>query len=311
MKKKLQYITVRYNCSEELMEQITSIFDKKEYADCFVCINYLDTDDNKSFIDFTTYYKPKYSKIIYVNFQNIRLIYRIVTHRNWLITVDEFDEIYDVHNQLEEYRPSIQPKVKHLDITETPEIRRLKTMANSTCNGNTFRYNKSVTIGDHCTINPDNQNPIQGHDKLYIGRYCGIGERTRFLINREHQYKRVSQFFIKRKYTSFEDETVKKGDIRVGNDVWFGMDSHIMSGVTIGDGAVIGAGAVVTKDVPPYAIVGGNPAKVLKYRFSPDIIEKLLKIQWWNWPVWKVYDNVDLIESDNVEEFINKFYENE
>ena len=283
MEKKLQYITIRYNCSEELMKQIASIFDKKEYVDCFVCINYLDTDDGKSFIDFTTYYKPQYRKIIYVNFQNIRLIYRIVTHRNWLITVDEFDEIYDIHNQLEKYRPSIQPKVKHLDIKEGNEVRQLKTMSNSTCDGDTFIYSRFVVnVGDHCTINPDNQNPASGPNKLYIGRYCGIGERTRFLINREHHYKRVSQFFIKRKYSKFEDETVNKGDIYVGNDVWFGMDSHIMSGVTIGDGAVIGAGAVVTKDVPPYAIVGGNPARVLKYRFSPDIIEKLLKIQWWN-----------------------------
>lgn len=99
-----------------------------------------------------------------------------------------------------------------------------------------------------------------------------------------------------------------KGDINIGNDVWTGMDVTFLPGVTIGDGAVIAAGSVVTKDVPPYAIVGGNPAKALKYRFTKKQIKKLLKIKWWDWPLWKVYDNIDLIDSENVDEFIEKFY---
>jgi len=83
----------------------------------------------------------------------------------------------------------------------------------------------------------------------------------------------------------------------------------ILSGVKIGDGAVLGAGAVVTKDIPSYAIVVGNPGRIIKYRFSPETIQKLLKIQWWNWSKEKIQKNIYKLLSPNVEEFINKFYQ--
>jgi hypothetical protein len=101
-----------------------------------------------------------------------------------------------------------------------------------------------------------------------------------------------------------------KGDIVIQNDVWIGAKSTIMSGVKISNGSVVGAGSVVTKDVPPYAIVAGNPAKVVKYRFSEEQIEKLLSIAWWNWDEQKIKDNAMDMWSDNINEFINKFYEN-
>lgn len=86
-----------------------------------------------------------------------------------------------------------------------------------------------------------------------------------------------------------------------------GDNAVILSGVKIGDGAVIGNSAIVTRDVPPYAIVAGNPAKVIKYRFQKDIIEKLLEISWWNWPESKILANVEYFYGD-VREFITKFY---
>ena len=89
--------------------------------------------------------------------------------------------------------------------------------------------------------------------------------------------------------------------------MWIGLNVTILGGVTVGDGAVLAAGAIVTKDVPPYAIVGGNPAKIIKYRFSKEQIEKLLKIKWWNWPMYKIFNNINLLENENIEEFINKF----
>ena len=98
-----------------------------------------------------------------------------------------------------------------------------------------------------------------------------------------------------------------KGDINVGNDVWIGATSTIMSGITIGDGAIIGAGAIITKDVPPYAIVVGNPGKVVKYRFTEEQIELLLKISWWNWDEDKIKDNAMSMWSSNIDDFINKF----
>ncbi|MEW5726856.1 MAG: DapH/DapD/GlmU-related protein, partial [Pseudomonadota bacterium] len=78
--------------------------------------------------------------------------------------------------------------------------------------------------------------------------------------------------------------------VRIGNDVWIGAAAMILDGVTIGDGAVVAAGAVVTREVPPYAIVGGNPAKVIRYRFPPEIVEELQRIAWWDWPDRRIKD---------------------
>jgi serine acetyltransferase len=101
-----------------------------------------------------------------------------------------------------------------------------------------------------------------------------------------------------------------KGDIIIENDVWIGATATIMSGVKISNGAVIGAGSVVTKDVPPYAIVAGNPAKVVKYRFTEEQIEKLLSIAWWDWEEIKIRDNAMKMWSDDINGFIDEFYEN-
>jgi serine acetyltransferase len=101
-----------------------------------------------------------------------------------------------------------------------------------------------------------------------------------------------------------------KGDITVENDVWIGANSTIMSGIKIGNGAIVAAGSTVTKDVPSYAIVAGNPAKVVKYRFTEEQIEKLLSIAWWDWDEQKIKDNAIDMWSDNIDGFINKFYGN-
>ncbi len=90
----------------------------------------------------------------------------------------------------------------------------------------------------------------------------------------------------------------------IGSDVWIGIETLLMPGIKIGDGAVIGAGSVVTKDVPPYAVVGGNPAKVLKYRFPQDIIDELLQIRWWDWEDERIREAASFLMSKNVEEFV-------
>jgi serine acetyltransferase len=101
-----------------------------------------------------------------------------------------------------------------------------------------------------------------------------------------------------------------KGDIVIENDVWIGAKATIMSGIKISNGSIVAAGSVVTKDVPPYAIVAGNPAKIVKYRFSEDQIKKLLCISWWDWDVQKIRDNAMTMWSDDINGFINKFYGN-
>jgi acetyltransferase-like isoleucine patch superfamily enzyme len=131
--------------------------------------------------------------------------------------------------------------------------------------------NKPYFTGDfNALIKDEHRNP-----DIIIRRYCSIGKNLQFILN-HHDYSKVST------HPLFSDG-YSKGDIIIGNDVWIGMNVILLDKINIGDGAVVAAGAVVTKNVPPYAIVGGNPAKIIKYRFPPDIIERFLNVQWWNY----------------------------
>ena len=113
-------------------------------------------------------------------------------------------------------------------------------------------------------------------ESLKIGNYCSIGSGATFILGSEHGYNGISTFPFKVKILGFSTEAETKGPIILDDDVWLGENVLVLSGVKIGKGAVVAATSTVVKDVPPYAIVGGNPAKVIKYRFSPEIIEKLL-----------------------------------
>ena len=130
-------------------------------------------------------------------------------------------------------------------------------------------------------------------DKLIIGKYCSIGSGAVFLMagNQGHRSDWISTFPFYYQANIFKDAKnpyKKISNTVIKNDVWIGTEAMIMAGVTIGEGAVIASRAVVTKDVPPYAIVGGNPAQIIKYRFTEDEIEKLLKLKWWDWSEEKV-----------------------
>jgi acetyltransferase-like isoleucine patch superfamily enzyme len=116
-------------------------------------------------------------------------------------------------------------------------------------------------------------------EHLSIGHFCSIADDVKFLLGGNHPHDGVSTFpFLTKYFGQLEAKT--KGPITVGDDVWIGFNSTILSGVTIGQGAVVAAGSVVTRDVPPYAIVGGNPARVLKYRFEPAVIEQMLELDY-------------------------------
>ncbi len=147
------------------------------------------------------------------------------------------------------------------------------------------------------------------HDRLIIGKFCSIACGAKFIFNcANHTLKSLSTytfplFFEEWDLPKSEVATAwdNKGDIVIGNDVWIGYDAVIMAGVKIGDGAIIGARAVVTKDVEPYSIVGGVPAKEIRKRFTPDIIEKLQDLQWWSWPVKRIKESIHDIQSGNIE----------
>ncbi|MEO0469196.1 MAG: CatB-related O-acetyltransferase [Bacteroidota bacterium] len=135
-------------------------------------------------------------------------------------------------------------------------------------------------------------------DRLIIGKFCMIASDVHFLMNgANHLLDAVSSFPFAVFGHGWEDAMEgksypNKGDICIGNDVWIGHKAVIMAGVNIGDGAIIGAYSVVTRDVEPYTIVGGNPAMHIRKRFSEDEIQHLLKIEWWNWPIEKITENV-------------------
>ena len=146
------------------------------------------------------------------------------------------------------------------------------------------------------------------NDKLIIGKFCSIACKAKFLMTSgNHTMKSLSTYTFPIFYEEWgETLNVKeawdnKGDIIIGNDVWIGYDAIIMSGVKIGDGAIIGTRALVTKDVPPYTIVGGTPAKPIKKRYDDDTISKLLKIKWWDWSAEKIQANIKYIQSGNIE----------
>ena len=134
-----------------------------------------------------------------------------------------------------------------------------------------------ISVGDH-TYGTLSVYANTKDAKLKIGHFCSIGDGVEFILSSDHPTNCVSTFPFKVKCLgSVAAEAITKGDIVVGDDVWIGQNSVVLSGITIGQGAVVSAGSVVTKDVPPYAIVGGVPAKLIKYRFSETIIEELTK----------------------------------
>lgn len=144
--------------------------------------------------------------------------------------------------------------------------------------------------------------------KVNIGKFCSIAKGVQIYLGANHDYFAITTFPLKVKLFNEEvNAPLSKGNVSIGNDVWIGRDVTVMSGITIGNGAVIAANSVLTKNVEAYSVVGGNPAKLIKYRFEKEIIEKLEEIEWWNWDIEKIKMNIDLLSSRKVEEFILLF----
>ncbi|AGM26092.1 acetyltransferase [Spiroplasma syrphidicola EA-1] len=180
--------------------------------------------------------------------------------------------------------------------------------------------NKNITIGDYTYYHCDNEQeaiefqnkniryhfPNFFNDNLVIGKFCSIAKETIFLMNgANHNYNAISSypFYLYANDEEFKQQMLtqlpNRGDTVIGNDVWIGYQATIMPGIKIGNGAVIGTKSVVTKNVPPYAIVAGNPAKIIKYRFDQSKIIELEKMQWWNWTKEEIINKIDLICLNN------------
>lgn len=162
-----------------------------------------------------------------------------------------------------------------------------------------------ILIGRYSTINGPNTTISSRINKIKIGNFCSIAPgcvvyEINHISNRLSTYNIFRNLILtdsKKKYIwqgSLERDSESKGDIQIGHDVWIGAQSCILSGVTIGDGAIVGANSTVTKDVPPFAIVVGSPARVVKYRFNNKVIASLLEMKWWLWDDEKIRANKHL-----------------
>ncbi len=146
------------------------------------------------------------------------------------------------------------------------------------------------------------------HDRLLIGKFCSIACGAKFLFNSaNHALGSLSTYPFPIFYDEWglegknvADAWDNKGDIALGNDVWIGYEAVILAGVTIGDGAIIGARAVVTRDVPPYAIVGGVPARLIRHRFDDTTIETLLDLRWWDWEPERIRQALPALQAGDI-----------
>ncbi len=192
-------------------------------------------------------------------------------------------------------------------LPEFPQICFIKNTVN----------NPKIIIGDYTYYDdPEDSENFErnvlyhypfSQDKLIIGKFCALATGIKFIMNgANHKISGFSTypFYIFgngwEKVTPDDNEFPFKGDTVVGNDVWIGYESIIMPGVTIGDGVIVAAKSVVVNDIPPYCVVGGNPAKIIKRRFSEETIKALLQIAWWNWDIKKISANLEYITSADI-----------
>lgn len=166
-----------------------------------------------------------------------------------------------------------------------------------------------VQVGEFSYCNGDIEVFGDG-TKLTIGKFCSIAWGTTIILGGEHRVDWCTTYpfnEVIEEFSYIKGHPKSKGDIVIGNDVWIASQCKILSGVNIGDGSVIAANAVVTKDVEPYTIVGGNPAKVIRKRFDSQTIKRLEEIQWWNWKYEHIYDAIPILQSNRIDELFRYY----
>lgn len=176
--------------------------------------------------------------------------------------------------------------------------------------------NHQIIVGDYTYYDdPEMQNDFEEknvlylfehmQDKLIIGKFCQIASQVRFIMSAAcHSMEGFSTYPFQAFGGAWKEASwsvTSKGDTTVGNDVWIGNSATIMPGVSIGHGAIVGTNSLVTKDVEPYTIVGGNPAKIIRKRFDDETIEFLLQLCWWDWPVARITENLKAITTGDIQ----------
>lgn len=182
--------------------------------------------------------------------------------------------------------------------------------------------NPNIVVGDYTYYHDsDGGDTFEKHvihlydflgDKLIIGKFCGIGKGVEFIMNgANHRMNSITTYPFNIMGGGWEKCTPEikdlpfKGDTVIGNDVWIGQNVTIMPGIKIGDGAVIAAHSIVTKDVPAYHIAGGNPAKIIRKRFDDEFISYLSDLKWWDWSAEKIFANLEILCGADIEAIRN------
>lgn len=177
--------------------------------------------------------------------------------------------------------------------------------------------NPSIVVGNYTYYDdPDSPENFEKNvlyhfdfigDKLIIGKFCAIATGVKFIMNgANHQLDSFTTYPFGIFGNGWEagmaslQNIPQKGNTTIGNDVWIGYEATIMPGINIGDGAIIASKSIVTKDVSPYTIVGGNPAKIIRQRFSDDVIKFLIKLKWWDWEIEKITQNIAILSSNDI-----------
>lgn len=177
-----------------------------------------------------------------------------------------------------------------------------KVSIGNNCRINQVSFGGKVTVNDYTSLWGPNLSIVASTDyPVNIGKFCSVAKNV-VIQSYNHNHKKITTYFIGQHIfkEKWSNERIGKGDgINIKNDVWIGASALILAGVTVGHGAIIAANSVVTKSVPPYAIVAGTPAKIIGYRFSEEVINKLLETEWWNWEIEKIKQHKNLFESEH------------
>jgi acetyltransferase-like isoleucine patch superfamily enzyme len=171
---------------------------------------------------------------------------------------------------------------------------------------------RCISIGDFTDLSKTDVYTNNYDTELTVGKYCSVSWDVSFLLGIEHTPEFNTMYSFNRcvlAYKYIKDEKTK-GDIVIGNDVWIASNVKILSGVNIGDRAVIGANSLVTKDVPKYAVYGGNPARLIRMRFNDEVIEIFEKIKWWDWPLEDINKAIPMLQSSDITALKKYYYEN-
>ena len=230
-----------------------------------------------------------------------------------LVTIFQVNaaEFLDLSN---EEKALVNEQVEEADVPDPTKIHPLKTRNESVVYIKPTITRKNIEVGDFSYFDGSNfEKHVTHHydfigDKLIIGKFCQIGRNVEFVMNgANHQMSSITTypFYIFKGWDqkpTDEKDLPYKGDTVVGNDVWIGQNVTILPGIHIGDGAIIGANSVVSKDVPPYSVVAGNPIKLIRKRFDDELIGLLLTFKWWNKPTEEIQEILPLLANSNINE---------